>query len=86
MNVAEEKEAFRVTTDAIAALGISLADVAAALGVIPNTLSRWRADTDPRRPRSGWRADLAVFARARAARLREQADALASLATGLSDA
>lgn len=75
-------EGFRETSDRLTALGISLQDQAAALGVQYQTLRSMRAEpgsksyrTPPER--SNWSSAWAALLRERAKQLQEEADRLA---------
>lgn len=70
---------FKQVTDRLMAEGVSLREVAEALGVAHNTVRMARlASTSSswRKPPAGWEAKLAGFARSRSTRLAKLADQL----------
>lgn len=68
-----ETRGFADVTDLLAALGISLGDVAEYFGVRRETVSRWRREGGTFPPPSNWREMLAGLAETRSKQLREYA-------------
>lgn len=64
---------FVATTDRLAALGVSLGDVARAFGVRRETVSRWRREGGTFPPPEGWADVLAALSESRSQELHDLA-------------
>jgi transposase-like protein len=67
---------FISATDRLAAIGVSLGDVAQRFGVRRETVSRWRRETGDFPPPHNWREILATLAEERSGHLQEFAQEL----------
>lgn len=62
---------FVAATDRLAAIGISLGDIAEHFGVRRETISRWRRDGGDFPPPENWHLTLAALAESRSEQLRD---------------
>jgi transcriptional regulator with XRE-family HTH domain len=67
---------FTAVSERLAAMGISLGDIAQHFGVRRETVSRWRRAGGEFPPPEGWREALAKLAEARSEQLRDYAQEL----------